>query len=218
MPAVPAKVPAATVPVATAAGLAARPATAAGPAATAVSPGEGGPGPISDAPTDQGVLGARRGRRGPGRPVLIGVGVAVVAVVGAVLGVLLTMHPKPPHHPTASGTTTTHPPVSTSPTPPSAPEATLHDPGGKSVFGAQFGSNTLFATGDSNHNGYLWDLTTDQLVATLTDPDSNGVNGVAYNSGSDTWITADANGPIYLWNSSGKRIATLQNSSIASLG
>jgi len=180
---------------------------------------QGGPGPISDAPTDQGVLGSRRGRRGPGRPVLIGAGVAVVAVVGAVLGVLLTRHPTPPHHPTATGThSTTHPPVTPSPTPPTAPSATLHDPGGKSVFGAQFGSNTLFATGDSNHNGYLWDLTTDQLVATLPDPSSNGVNGVAYNSGSNTWLTADANGPIYLWNSSGKRIGTLQNSSIASSG
>jgi sugar lactone lactonase YvrE len=176
---------------------------------------EGGPGPISDAPTDQGVLGSRRGRRGPGRPVLIGVGVAVVAVVGAVLGVLLTRHPTPPHHPTATGTHSTHPPVSVTPTPPSAPSATLHDPGGKSVFGAQFGSNTVFATGDENHNSYLWNLTTDQLIATLPDPDSNGVNGVAYNTGSDTWITADSNGPIYLWNSSGKRIATLENSSIA---
>jgi serine/threonine protein kinase len=178
---------------------------------------QGGPGPISDAPTDQGAVDSRRGRRGPGRPVLIGVGVAVVAVVGVVLGVLLTSHPTP-HHPTASGRTTTHPPVSTSPTPPSAPEATLQDPGGKSVFGAEFGSDTVFATGDSNHNGYLWNLTTDKLTATLADPDSNGVNGVAYNSGSDTWITADANGPLYLWDSSGKHIATLQNSSIANSG
>jgi len=195
-----------------------------GPAGYSGGPGgyggitrQGGPGPISDAPTDQGVLDSRRGRRGPGRPVLIGVGVAVVALVGVVLGVLLTQHPKP-HHPTATGTHTTHPPVTPSPTPPSAPEATLHDPGGKSVFGAQFGSNTLFATGDSNHNGYLWDLTTDQRIATLADPNSNGVNGVAYNSGSNTWLTADANGPIYLWNSSGKRIGTLQNSSIANSG
>jgi sugar lactone lactonase YvrE len=193
-----------------------------GPAGYSGGPGgyggitrEVGPGPISDAPTDRGVLDSRRGRRGPGRPVLIGVGVAVVVVVGAVLGVLLTMHPKPAHHPQASGSTTTHPPVSVTPTPPSSPAATLHDPGGKSVFGAQFGSNTVFATGDENHNSYLWNLTTDQLIATLPDPDSNGVNGIAYNAGSDTWITADSNGPIYLWNSSGKRIATLENSSIA---
>ena len=171
----------------------------------------GGQGPISVSPTDQGVLGARPGRRGPGRPVLIGVGVAVVAVVGVVLGVLLTHHPKLVHHPTASGTTTTHPPVSTSPTPPAAPEATLHDPGGKNIFGAQFGSNTVFATGDSNGKAYLWDLTTDKLIATLTDPNSNGVNGVGYNPDSDTWATADASGNIYLWNASGQMTATLQN-------
>ena len=180
------------------------------------SPGErmtrqGGTAPISDAPTDQGVLDSRRGRRGRGRPVLIGAGVAVVALAGAVLGVLLTSHPKPTHH-QASGGSSTHPPVSTSPTPPSAPEATLHDPNGKDVFGAQFGSNTVFATGDSNGKAYLWDLTTDTLIATLADPNSNGVNGVAYNPDSNTWATGDASGNIYLWNGSGKLTATLENS------
>jgi DNA-binding beta-propeller fold protein YncE len=172
-----------------------------------------GPGPISVPPTDQGVLDSRRGRRGPGRPVLIGVGVAVVALVAVVLGVLLTRHPTP-HHPTATGTKTTHPPVSTSPSPlspPSAPEATLHDPGGKNIFGAQFGSNTVFATGDSNGKAYLWNLTSDTLIATLKDPNSNGVNGVGYNPDSDTWATADASGDIYLWNASGQMTATLQN-------
>jgi len=176
---------------------------------------QGGPGVISDGPTDQGALDSRRGRRGPGRPVLIGVGVAVVALVAVVLGVVLTRHPTP-HHPSASGGTSTHPPVSPAPTPPpSSPEATLHDPGGKSVFGVAFGSDTVLATGDSNHNSYLWNLTTGQLMATLADPNSNGVNGLAYNPDSQTWVTADANGPIYLWNASGKLTATLQNSSIA---
>jgi len=143
--------------------------------------------------------------------VLIGVGVAVVALVGVVLGVLLTSHPKT-HHPTATGThTPTHPPVTPSPTPPGRPEATLHDPGGKNVFGAQFGSNTVFATGDSNGKAYLWDLTTGKLMATLADPSSNGVNGVGYNPNSDTWATADASGNIYLWSGSGQMTATLQN-------
>jgi WD40 repeat protein/serine/threonine protein kinase len=177
---------------------------------------QGGSTPVADARPGQDVLDSRRTRRGPSRPVLIGAGVAVVALVGGILGVLLTSHPKPSHHPAASGTTSAHTTAPASPSPPATPEATLHDPNGKNVFGAQFGSNTVFATGDSNGKSYLWDLTTDKLIATLADPSSNGVNGVAYNPDSQTWVTADANGPIYLWNASGKLTATLENTAARS--
>jgi DNA-binding beta-propeller fold protein YncE len=173
---------------------------------------QGGSTPVADVRPGQDVLDSRRARRGPSRGVLVGVGVGVVALVGAVLGVLLSSHPKPSHHNQASGTTSAHTTAPASPSPPSAPEATLHDPNGKNVFGAQFGSNTVFATGDSNGKAYLWDLTTDKLTATLADPSSNGVNGVAYSPNSDTWVTADASGNIYLWDASGKMTATLQNS------
>ncbi len=174
--------------------------------------------PVSDAQTEPELIGSGpAARRSPRRSTVIIASVAAIAVVGAILGVLLTRSPKPIHH-QASGGTSPYSSGSPVPTPPTAPEATLHDPNGKAVFGAVFGSDTIFATGDSNHNAYLWNLTDDRLIATLADPDSNGVNGVAYNPDSDTWFTADANGPIYLWNQSGKLTATLQNSSTANSG
>jgi hypothetical protein len=149
------------------------------------------------------------------RPLVIAASVAVVAVVGTVVGILLSL-PGPKPHPVASGHSSPRPTPSRTLSPPSAPVATLHDPNGKNVFGAEFGSNTVFASSDSNGNGYLWNLTTDALIATLADPHSNGVNGIAYNPGSGTWATADASGNIYLWDGSGKLTATLQNSSTLS--
>jgi WD40 repeat protein/serine/threonine protein kinase len=159
--------------------------------------------------------------RGSRRTLLIVAAAAVVAI-GAIVGVLLaTSTPKKPGHPVAvqsSAHGTTHPSVSpsvhSSPGVPSQPEVALHDPGGKNVFGDVFGSETVLATGDSADSSYLWNVTTGKLIATLKDPNSNGVNSIAFNAPSNSYAMADANGNIYLWNASSDRItATLSNGS-----
>ena len=151
--------------------------------------------------------GGGRRRRG----VLIGSGVAVIAVIAAVLGVLLgSGHPKATH--LSSGRATPNPTVSPTVPPPAQPEATLHDPGGKDVFGLTFGSDTVLATGDRNGSLYLWNLTKKSLTATLRNRSSDSVNGTAYDPNSGVFAAADANGDIYLWNASnGGLTATLTN-------
>jgi DNA-binding beta-propeller fold protein YncE len=155
-----------------------------------------------------GTAGSGGGRR---RTMLIAA-TAVVVVVGAVLGVVLSRGPGPklPGH--AAGTPSPHRTGHPSPGPPSQPEAAVHDPGGKNVFGAAFSSDTVLATCDSDGKAYLWDLTTGKLTATLRDPNSDGVNGIAYSPNSNTFATADASGNVYLWNgSTDKLTATLDN-------
>jgi serine/threonine protein kinase len=159
----------------------------------------------------------RPGRRGPRRPVLIGAG-AVIGLTAIVLGILLSGGSPKSNH-LAAGTATTHPTVpptshkATHPAgPPSQPEAALHDPGGKNVFGVAFSSNSVLATGDSNGRTYLWNVTTGKRLATLNDPHSNGVNGVAYSPNSNSFATADASGSVYLWDAATDKLtATLQN-------
>jgi len=155
-----------------------------------------------------GVAGSGGRRR---RTVLIAA-TAVVVVVGAVLGVVLSSgpSPEPPGH--AAGTPSPHRTGHPSPGPPSQPEAAVHDPGGKNVFGAAFSSDTVLATCDSDGKAYLWNLTTGKLTATLRDPNSNGVNGIAYSPNSNTFATADASGDVYLWNASTDKLtATLDD-------
>ncbi|MGH3192319.1 MAG: WD40 repeat domain-containing serine/threonine protein kinase, partial [Streptosporangiaceae bacterium] len=151
--------------------------------------------------------GGGRRRRGA----LIGSGVAVIAVVAAVLGVLLSSgHPKAAH--LSSGRATPHPTVSPTVPAPAQPEATLHDPAGKDVFGLAFSSNSVLATGDSNGSTYLWNLTKKSITATLRKKASFSVNGTAYDPNSGVFAAADASGDIYLWNaSSGGLTATLTN-------
>ena len=151
--------------------------------------------------------GGGRRRRG----VLIGSGVAVIAVIAAVLGVLLSGgHPKATH--LSSGRATPTRTVSPTVTPPAQPEATLHDPGGKDVFGLTFSSDSVLAAGDSNGSLYLWNLTKKSITATLREKASFSVNGTAYDPNSGVFAAADATGDIYLWNaSSGGLIATLTN-------
>jgi hypothetical protein len=161
--------------------------------------------------------GPARGRsRGPGRIVLI-VAAAAVVVIGAVVGILLSSGSPKASHPMASQSSphaTGHPSVHSSPGVPNEPMVSLHDPGGKNVFGDVFSSETVLATGDSTGSSYLWNVATGKLIATLKDPNSNGVNSIAFNPTSDTYAMADANGNIYLWNaSSNKLTATLSNGS-----
>jgi serine/threonine protein kinase len=154
------------------------------------------------------------GRPGARRRALIAAGV-IAGLVAIGLGILLSGgSPKSDHLAAAQSSSppTAHPASQPVSGPPSRPEAALHDPGGKNVFGVVFSSNTGLATGDSNGRTYLWNVATDKLLATLRDPKSNGVNGVAFSPNSNSFATADASGSVYLWNAgTGKLTATLAN-------
>jgi serine/threonine protein kinase len=180
------------------------------------------PRPIWEAAPPPGSGGPGRGSGGGARRTVLIVAAAVVVVVGAVVGILLSSSSPKASHPMAvqssahaSGHPSVSPNVNFSPGVPNQPALSLHDPGGKNVFGDVFSSETTLATGDSNGNSYVWDLSSGgSLTSTLKDPNSNGVNGIAFNASSDTYATADANGNIYLWNGvSGAITATLSNGS-----
>jgi WD40 repeat protein len=168
-----------------------------------------------------------RGGRGSGggarRTVLI-VAAAVVVVVGAVAGILLSMSSPVTSHPMAvqsSARASGHPSASSSARSspaagvPTHPALSLHDPGGKNVFGDVFSSETTLVTGDSNGSSYVWDIGSGgSLTSTYKDPNSNGINSIAFDPSSNTYAMADANGNIYLWNgASGTITATLSNGS-----
>jgi serine/threonine protein kinase len=162
--------------------------------------------------------GSRQGSgRGPRRTVLI-VAAAAVVVVGAVLGFVLSQNPKPSHpaalQPSAraTGHQSVRPSAPARAGTPTAPELSLHDPGGKNVFGDVFSSQTVLVTGDSNGTSYLWNTATGKLMTSFSNSDSNGVNGIAYNQPSDLYAIAEANGKIYLRNATSLKVtATLNN-------
>ena len=178
--------------------------------------------PIWEAAPPPGSGGPGRGSGGGARRAVLIVAAAVVVVVGAVVGILLSSSSPKASHPMAvqssahaSGHPSVNPSVNSSPGVPNQPTLSLHDPGGKNVFGDVFSSETTLATGDSNGNSYIWDLSSGgSLTSTFKDPNSNGINGIAFNASSDTYAMADANGNIYLWNgASGTITATLSNGS-----
>jgi hypothetical protein len=166
-----------------------------------------------------------RGARGSGggarRTVLI-VAAAAVVVVGAVVGILLSSSSPNTSHPMAvqssahaSGHPSARSSVRSSPVAgaPNHPALSLHDPGGKNVFGDVFSSETTLVTGDGNGSSYVWDLSSGgSLTNTLKNPDSNGINSIAFNASSNTYAIAGANSKIYLWSAdSNKLTATLSN-------
>jgi serine/threonine protein kinase len=151
----------------------------------------------------------RRVRR---RTVAIVAGVAVVGLLGAVLGIVLSGGPKPHHQasgPSPSVSSSTGPSGSA---PPALPEVTLHDPNGKDVYGVAFGSNGVLATGDGNGNSYVWNAASGKLVATLSDPNGDAVSSLAFNPMNDSFASTDTNGFTYVWNAASHRLTgTLQN-------
>jgi serine/threonine protein kinase len=156
--------------------------------------------------------GGRAGRRAPRRGVLIGAGVALIALLAAGLGVLLAGggHAAKTH--LAAGRTSPRPSARPSASPPTQPQATLHDPKGKKVFGVAFSSSSVLATGDNNGSTYLWNVDTGKLTGTLPDPNSQGVNSVAFSRNGNSYATADASGSVYLWDAAtGKLTGTLNN-------
>jgi WD40 repeat protein len=57
----------------------------------------------------------------------------------------------------------------------------------------------VLATADFSGRTYLWDVATRVLAAILNDPDSQGVEAVAFSPDGKTLATADQNGRTYLW-------------------
>jgi serine/threonine protein kinase len=143
------------------------------------------------------------GRHRSGRRVLIAAGVAVIVLLAAGLAILLTRgSPAKTHQAAVLPSPRPSPPHSIpSPVgpPPVQPDATLHDPRAKVIYGVVFSSDTALATGDSNGNLYLWSVT-GTLNATLHDPGSQGVLGVALRPKGDAIAAADNNGSSYVWN------------------
>ena len=87
--------------------------------------------------------------------------------------------------------------------------AVAYSPKGTTLVTADSNNNTGSASNASG-NTYLWDVATGQIVATLSDPRSQGANDVAYSPNGKTIATADNNGDIYLWDAAtGREIATL---------
>jgi serine/threonine protein kinase len=155
--------------------------------------------------------GRRSIRHVPRRTMLIAAGVAIIGLLAAGLGILLSGGSPKPAHP-ASGRSSLGRTASPSAAPPLRPAATLHDPNGKEVFGAAFSSNTVLATGDRNGSTYLWNAATAKLTVTLRHPNSYSVNSLAFNPKSNSFASADANESIYLWDAATHKLtATLHN-------
>ena len=94
-----------------------------------------------------------------------------------------------------------------------ASTSSLHDPGGKSVYGVAFSPNgSLLAAGDTDGRTYLWDVATGRLAATLTDPGSQGLYDVAFSPDGRLLAVSDVSGSttdgvVYLWNVATGRLA-----------
>jgi serine/threonine protein kinase len=160
--------------------------------------------------------GRRSIRHVPRRTVLIAASVAVIVLLAAGLGIMLSGGgPKPAHQ--ASARSSPSPTAASSVGPPAQPETTLHDPKGKNVFGLAFSSNTVLATGDSNGSTYLWNAATGKLLATLVDPNSYGtnnygINSLAFSPRNSSFAVGDTSSNVNLWGTASHRLAaTLQN-------
>jgi serine/threonine protein kinase len=72
------------------------------------------------------------------------------------------------------------------------------DPASRVVFSVAFGPEDTLVAGSNLGSTYVWNIKTDEIIATLTDPGSIGVYSVAVGP-DDTVATGDYNGNTYLW-------------------
>ena len=95
-------------------------------------------------------------------------------------------------------------------TDPTAAQILNSEPADSSAAFNPFGTTLATADGSTAGDVFLWNLRTYRLIATFTDPESQGVVGLAYSPDGRTLIAADGNGRIYLWNTTTRKVfATL---------
>jgi WD40 repeat protein len=71
-----------------------------------------------------------------------------------------------------------------------AGDAAAYSPDGKAL---------ATADGSPNNSVFLWDVSTGRMTGRLTDPNSQGVGGLAYIQDGKTLAASDGDGNIYLW-------------------
>jgi hypothetical protein len=141
----------------------------------------------------------------------VGLLAAAVIVAAAVTAIAISLSGGGGGPPTAAGThsPTSHPTLpgritgslaATLTNPQYAPDAAAFGPGARTLA---VGSISADGLGGST---YVWDTATKKIIATLTDPGSDGVDSVAFGPGGTTLAAADINNRTYLWDIATKSI------------